>query len=56
VVQVQAARSAKESEECEEDEPGGGVGSRGRNGYQGEPLLGLPLCLGILTARGRWLG
>jgi hypothetical protein len=46
----------EESEECEEDEPGGGVGSRGRNGYQGEPLLGLPLYLGILTAQGRWLG
>ena len=46
----------EESEECEEDEPGGGVGSRGRDGYQGEPLLGLPICLGILTARGRWLG
>jgi hypothetical protein len=41
---------------CAEDEPGGGVGSRGRNGYRGEPLLGLPLFLGILTARGRWLG
>jgi hypothetical protein len=51
-----ASGSGSGCEECEEDEPGGGVGSRGRDGYQGEPLLGLPLCLGILTARGRWLG
>jgi hypothetical protein len=46
----------EESEECEGDEPGGGAGARGRSGCQGEPLLGLPLCLDILTAQGRRLG
>jgi hypothetical protein len=59
----------KECNECEESEelegdrhprpkwkPGPGIGARGRDGNQVEPLLGLPLCLGMLMAQERWLG
>jgi hypothetical protein len=62
-------KECDECEECEESEewegdrnprpkwkPGRGIGARGRDGNQGECLLGLPLCLGMLTARERWLG
>lgn len=38
-------------EECEEEDPGElGDGASGRLGFQVESRLGLPLCLGILTA------